>query len=226
MGTNGRMGAAEKDSPLYPFCNPAVLPPFLLVSQLKEELLRRQVKMIAGLGVVVPKSNLQHPAPHIHVLLVGENIDGNSCIAVERHCTVLIHWLNTMIVGKSRNALIHSVGILIGQIFIGCYCCSQPPFVRRGNFSRLNNQHVGCRRRLRLDIGKLFSNRSDLLFHRGLRQVSLLLLESGTNRSSHLFLCQQRLHRLLFFQFRDNRIRIGFMRLRQQLGGLPDWRDR
>ena len=192
MGTNGRMGAAEKDSPLYPFCNPAVLPPFLLVSQLKKELLRRQVKMIARLGVVIPKSHLQHPAPHIHVLLVGENIDGNSCIAVERHCTVLIHWLNTMIVGKSRNALIHSVGILIGQIF----------------------------------IGKLFSNRSDLLFHRGLRQVSLLLLESGTNRSSHLFLCQQRLHRLLFFQFRDNRIRIGFMRLRQQLGGLPDWRDR
>ena len=73
--TNGCLGRVEQDAAVDTLGNPAVLQLAAHVLQFEEELLLREVQMVAGRLRIVPAGHLQQSVEEIDVVVVGEHVD-------------------------------------------------------------------------------------------------------------------------------------------------------
>ena len=78
------MGRVEQDAAVDALGNPAVLQMAAQVLQFEEELLLREVQMVARSFRVVPAGHLQQSAEKINLVLVGEHVDAGHHAAVSR----------------------------------------------------------------------------------------------------------------------------------------------
>ena len=92
------MGAVEQDAAIDALGNPAVLQLAAQVLQFEEELLLREVQMVARRFRVVPAGYLQQSSKQIYLVLVREHINSIDYVVVNRLRTLQQTLLHLMVV--------------------------------------------------------------------------------------------------------------------------------
>ena len=108
-----RMGRVEQNAAIDALGNPAVLQLAAHVLQFEEELLLREVQMIARSLRVVPAGHLQQSAEKIDLVFVGEHVDAGHHAAVHRQRTCQLALLYLMVLCQLENVVVHTGRILV-----------------------------------------------------------------------------------------------------------------
>ena len=115
------MGSIEQYVSSYTFCQPKVFCLLAVVAELEDELVSREAQPISGRVIAILHSHLQHPAYHIHLFLVREDV----CVA-DNPClrtvvgTIQDYGRYLIIVCKLRYEVVHETwGKVCGVLICG-----------------------------------------------------------------------------------------------------------
>ena len=123
LGPDGSIGAVEQYPAVDALGNPAVLQLPSLVLQFKEELLVREVQVVAGRLVAITAGHLQQPSEHVDFLLVGEDINSRYDVAVVCRTALQLALFYIMVGSHLFYEFIHAGRVLIGLRFFRRIMC-------------------------------------------------------------------------------------------------------
>ena len=117
LGPDGSIGAVEQYPAIDALGNPAVLQLLALIFQFEEELLVREVQVVAGRLVAITAGHLQQPSEHVDFLLVGEDINPRYDVAVVCRSALQLTLFYIMVGSHLFYEFIHAGRVLIGHRF-------------------------------------------------------------------------------------------------------------
>ena len=124
FGPDGSIGAVEQYLTIDALGNPAVLQLLALVLQFEEELLVREIQVVARRLVAKPAGHLQQPSEDVDFLLVGEDLNPRDSTAVVCRSALQLALFYIVIGSHLFDELIHAGRVLIGHRFFRRIMCS------------------------------------------------------------------------------------------------------